>query len=358
MILKALVLDTNDFKTTGKIKVRVAAQYLGEMVWDLAKNPNFVSQGSTLDEDGFEVHSDYDVSVFTPIGVGGGNSLFYLPRVNSVGLIATIGFDNSKEFIWLGGMFENVLDESFIPSINMPNDKDTDEVINGATDGVLNVDRENALILRLKSTKMPIDYATAPERVNWFDWKERPTENLIVVDDFKIKAKHFIEYNGKEPALTQELFMGSDFSVEDNKVKRTNDYIKLEQWSIDDNSKNQNSYIHFDKDKVKLTYLLEDAESEDVIELSKTGITLKTVIGDKNILIEQNKNGISLSFGETSIMLNKKSISINAEQEVIVSAKQVRLGNTDQHVVTTTSSITNFKIADGIFLNASQNVFG
>jgi len=356
MFLKALVLDTNDFRMTGKIRVRVASKFFGGMVWDLSKDSSFsekgVSRGSG-DDLGVVQHNDFDVYVFTPFGVGENNSLFYVPRVNSIGLVAPIGAIGSNDFVWMGGIFEQVLsDKKYEQAINIPSDKENDETMFGSINGRFTIDRDNAIILRTKSTKMPEDSSKIDDKKDWFDWKKRDTENLIVIDDFKMFQTHFIEYNGTSPTRAQTLFMGTETTIgEDRSVTIGETKIKLQQYNTEDNVKKERSLTISDEEIVLYNYA---GTTKNVLSLSKTAVDIFTTIDGKEVEYRQSKNGITLTYGSTVISVANNSIGINADKAVYISAPEVRIGNTNQRIVTTTSVLDNFKIADGVILSTSK----
>lgn len=356
MLLPAIVLETKDFASTGKIRVRIASKYFGDMCWNLADNPQTVLDGTGIDESGNEKQSDFFVNVFTPFGVGVNSSMFYLPKVNMIGVVAPMGSIGSREYIWLGGFFRStasiVSNETEV--INIPTDYRSDNEHYGATGGSYLLDDSEGFIWRTRTTRSPPRENIREYGAELFDWTKADTENIIQFNEAKFSVEHIEETNNKNFVSFQKLHMGSNYYTNNLGQKIPDEgFVELKN-----SGHLRISRVLLDRAKASIEFINGGSERQvsSKLECGNNGIYFSTTIDDKRVVISQGEDGILLSFGETSIIIEKNNVSITAEN-VTVDANQVRLGNSDQRIVTTTSSLSNFKLADGVILSTSDKVF-
>lgn len=225
MIYDAIVLDNTTYLTTGTIKVRVFAFYLGPRfsydasgkktplpeIGDLSKGPYLIDEGKWKDTEGNvgsgleQPHQDFDAWIFTAMGGGQNYGMFHLPQVNEKGVVSFLDGDIHKP-IWMGSYFEPLLDLTKYPKeeieeINIPSDNILDDSGSGFVKGnkASATSDPNAIVIRTKHTTLKpqgSDYDSSK-----LDWKQQPTENLIVISNDAIRLRKF-EESGKDGKIS------------------------------------------------------------------------------------------------------------------------------------------------------------
>jgi hypothetical protein len=225
MIYDAIVLDNTTYLTTGTIKVRVFAFYLGPRfsydangkktplpgIADLSKDPSLIDEGKWKDTEGNvgsgleQPHQDFDAWIFTAMGGGQNYGMFHLPQVNEKGIVSFLDGDIYKP-IWMGSYFEPLLDLTKYPKqeiqeINIPSDNALDDSGSGfVKDNKASATADpNAIVIRTKHTSLkPQGSDYDPSKL---DWKQQPTENLIVISNDAIRFRKF-EEKGKDGKIS------------------------------------------------------------------------------------------------------------------------------------------------------------
>jgi len=356
MIYPAIVLDNSMFLKKGTIRVRIANYYLGKMTWDLSQNTNAITEG--VDTKTFR-HKDFDALVFSPIGGGKNYGMFFLPQVNTKGLVAFEGnmIERGLKCFWLGSTFDPVYseDKQNLNSINFPSDKVSangpgEDGFYSQKSNLEESDLNGAFIMRLKSTSLE-DPTNPGQSVDKINWDKRNTENLVVINKNKVLIHHADsydeEYNEKE---YQEI------SIEDGNVSVSSIYKN------GDNTKSASFKLEKDTDKNTLGFSLSisDPENKAVnsIVATEKKLTLTTTIDQDSSVMEQSAKGITFSFNKNVVALGKDGISINADkQKVHIVASEVHLGPKNGYIVTTNFP-GSFNLPNGMIIQASDTIFG
>jgi len=217
MFYDAICIDTANYINTGTIRVRVFAlvnyprtKENGETTGldDLSKVPEIIKLGEN--EEGKTL--DANAMVFAPFGGGRNYGMFYLPQVNSKGLITFIDGDIQKP-LWVGSYFEGkhkVGDYDSIDYINSPSDDvendgvDKDAYANGSKNftnttspSVSNI--TDSLVIRTKHTTM------SKSDGDKMDFQKQPTKNLIVINNTSITIRHYTAWDNGKAKKYQEI---------------------------------------------------------------------------------------------------------------------------------------------------------
>jgi len=358
MIYQAQVLETSNFLKTGTIRVRVAQYYNKPMTWDLSGNPVVIKEGVEKSSDNKkEYHKDFEAYVFSPIGGGENYGLFFLPQVNTKGLVAFIGnpFYQGGTCFWLGSLFEPEMKDGNATKINFPSDK-----VNangggqdGFTNSTLNMDADlsGSLVMRLKSTSYNKEETDINKQKNALNWEMANTENLVVVNKQKVLVHHSLEYDDKQ---NEKAF--NELKMDTNTVTAT---ISKD---IDDTKKKEATISIYKNDQEKnmgfsVSTNDEDTKISNEIVGDKNGMSI-TATNDKQITdINITGEQLTITSNKNTIIVDKNGIVLNAEKgSVVVVAKEVRLGTNDSYVVTTTYA-GYYELPNGMIIKSSDKVF-
>lgn len=357
MIFPAIVLDNSMFLKKGTIRVRVSSYYFGQMAWDLSKNTNAITEGVDTET---QKHKDFDALVFSPIGGGKNYGLFFLPQVNTKGLVAFEGnvAERGLKCFWLGSTFDPVYtdDKQKLESINFPSDKVSANSGVGE-DGYYNQksnlesdDLNGAFIMRLKSTKLddPVNPGNSVDKINW---DKRNTENLVVINKNKVLIHHANAYT--EDNVEKDF---QEINIENGNVSIKSSY------KDGDNTKVSSFELQKDSTKNTLGFNLSitDPQNKAVnsIVATEKKLTLTTTIDQNSSVVEQSAKGITFTFNNNIIAIGKDGININAEkQKVHIVAAEVHLGPKNGYIVTTNFP-GSFNLPNGMIIQASDTIFG
>lgn len=335
MVYKAQVIDNSQFLTTGKIRVRIAKHYYGN-ISDLSITPEKIKEGLYYNTYNELKHSDSDVYVYSPIGGGDDYGMFFMPQVNSEGIVLMLGdaSDNSNEFIWLGSIFE--MKEG---TIKMPSD--TMNTANGFENNTfINELLNGALILKLRSTKLE-DVTIPEESKDSLNWKKAPIENLIVLNKNKVLIEHSIlDDNNNITGNSLLLMDGNGTSL----TYTSEDY---------NGSLSLDTVGGFTLESSNLTKNLITS-----IKGNDEGIELISSNGNNTTLITQESDAITLSVGGTAIGIKDDAITLKSTQAVYLDAPNVRLGNDNLKVVLCAADVKTIPLAEGLVLTASDTIYG
>lgn len=339
MVYRAQVIDNTSFIYTGKIRVRVYKYYYGEYdkykrLPDLSKKPEKILEGLKYDKaKGQFVHKDIDVKVFSPIGGGDDYGMFFLPQVNTNGIVLMLGdtFEQSGEFIWLGSIFE-----MFNNTIKMPSDDLFTQ--NGIESGSKNIEvLDGALILKLRSTKLK--NPTVPsESKEYLNWKTSPIENLIVINKNKITINHAITSNRKTFGHTLITLDGesSSFSFDKNGITGEAGLDTSGSFFLNINTETgYSSVIGTDK-----------------------GISLESGNDKSTSFIYQYPDKISLFIDNSSINMTPDTIHLKSKSAIYIDAENVNLGPSGKKVVLSDTELLSFDTGTGAILSTSSVISG
>lgn len=329
MIYKARVIDTSMFPKTGKIRVRRFDTAHGENdTEDLSKFPKSISELSEpvmINGQPAIKHNDQEAFVYSPFGGGYDYGMFYLPQVNSVGLISDLGntndVSNLGNYVWLGAIYDYTPEKIGLsekegcqePSnVNVPGLNNFDE--DGISGGYCENDLLNSLVIKTKSTYLD-DPLTPQDSVDTMNWKNRPIENLIVINDKKIEIIHNV-INGEQGSV-QNIKLNSDGINISNVINGVNS-----AFSIDSDG--------------KFTIKRDDNTQGNTVRIENTSATgLEVVVdnGKKSTTIMQSEEEITLSSGDVTLSITDEFINLDAgnksssgeETVVNINAAQVRI---------------------------------
>jgi len=361
MIYPAIVLDNSMFLSRGTIRVRVSQYYFKEMVWNLSSSPDFIQEGINKDTGS---HRDFEAFVFSPIGGGENYGAFFLPQVNSKGLVAFVGntIERSNVCFWLGSLVSPTYNRTELETLNFPSDK---PLANGATSNGFenkttnldNTDLNGALIIRLKSTHYDVNETDKTKTQDNLNWEKSNNENFILINKNKIIIHHSSEFDSSQHELTSEdiTIDKNNISLKINKTLYSGDTI--------DASKDKNVYLNLNKDdsnKINFSLIAEDLEtkSSNKITSADNSLTLQSTKNNDASIITIEPDNTTIVAKDNTILIDKKGITLNAEKSsVYVVAKDVHLGAEDSHIVTTTYS-GYFELPNGMVIRSSDTIFG
>lgn len=335
MVYKAQVIDNSQFLTTGKIRVRIAKHYYGNLV-DLSDFPEKIREGLYYNENNELKHYDSDVFVFSPIGGGNDYGMFFMPQVNTEGIVLMLGdpADTSNEFLWLGSIFEMKDKTVKMPSDSMNN-------INGLESGSFNNEIINgALVLKLRSTQL--DNVVYPEgSKDDLNWKKSPIENLIVINKNRILIEHCITDANKQ------IIGNSILSMDENGA------------SITTVGEDYNGNISLNANG---SFKLETSNTSDENMVSiignDEGIEMLSSNGSDTTLITQEPDAITLSSKGTAIGIKNDAITLKSKTAVYLDAPSIRLGPDNLKVVLCPADVKTIPLSEGLVLSTSDVIYG
>ena len=322
MIYRARVIDNSMFSTTGKIRVRIKKYSTISYTGDLSKNPMSISDTMSqhIDDEGKTtyIYEDSDAVIYSPIGGGYDYGMFYLPQVNSWGLVADISEsfeDHDTDFVWMG----TVYDMNASGTIDSPssNNSSSDGVVNNSS----NIDNMNgALVIKLKHTELS-DPTNPIKSQSSMDWKQRAIENLIIIDKDKLHIIHNIVSDNKVTS-TSYLKMDSDgININYNVPNTNNTYKYNSTLKID-----TNGYFHYSQSPNDGLIINIDSNSQGI----ESDVSNK---GNLSI-IQQNYDNIDINIGGSHLNVQKDTINIESKGDVnIAAAGSIHAGSTDRKVL-------------------------
>jgi hypothetical protein len=244
MLYSALCLSNTKYFEKGTIRVRIFEYYsvprksydkdsktvktTDPPIDDLSRNAKEVNKG--LDQSlngGAGGDADFEALVFAPLGGGRNYGMFALPKTNEKGVVAFLDGAFSKP-MWMGSYFEPLRNEdnySQVDFVNAPNDDPSKEGVGKdlGKDGVINssegdslVGDQNTIILRTKTTN------PNPDNGDSMNFEVVSTENLIAIDDKKVRVRHFSEWDGEDVQKYQEILIFNNGTKETIKVEVNN----------------------------------------------------------------------------------------------------------------------------------------
>jgi len=282
MLFSAIVLDNTDFYSKGTITVRIARSYNAPWTWDLSDNDSILNEFQSLKNSGKV--EDYDnCLVGSPMGSGRNYGMFWLPQINSIGIVTFL--DNTFDRpCWMGGFFrpirsENPDENKRVDFVNIPNDDETQEGkgtdgSGGELGGKQSTAEDAAIVIRTKST-------TSDE----YNWEERNTENLIVIDANKINIVHFLEWENNVAKKYQKI------QIENGEVK------------VEVNNQTDGKISSYSMTEDAMTIEIDDGGTKSTLTISNedNGISA-TLDGEKKIKLLGEDNFLT-KFNELSEIL-------------------------------------------------------
>lgn len=356
MIYPAIVLSTENFLKNGTIRIRIAQYYMGNMLWDLSKEPDFIKLGVN-EKSGS--HNDFDAFVFSPIGGGKNYGVFFLPQENTRGLIAFMGntTERGNTCFWLGSIFQPEFENGKLQTINFPSDKPDSNGASsdGFNEGATNLDTTDlngALIIKLKSTDYNSQETDKEKVKTGLNWEKSNTENTIVINKNKIIIHHSSQYDDKQVEQTSEEIL-----LDSNNIRLT---IKKQ---LEDAKKNKTVEFILNKtntDELGFTLYSEnlEAKTKNAITSLDNTISLTAINQENSTNIDITSTDVTITSKKNTLLIDNKGITLNApDTTVYLNAKEVRLGTEDSRVVTTTYS-GFFELPNGMVIRSSDKIFG
>lgn len=336
-VYRAIVTDTNCFKTTGKIKTRISIFNNYFVEYNLLDRYN----SSNYEE---ELSKDTDTLILMPFGGGDNFGMFKLPEVNSIGVVTFI--DGNKNLpLWLGGMpafytdnLRNVTSVSY-PLDNIDNNGAIYTQPNGKT--VYNFYDEHSFVIKTKTTTLD-DYSN-PDTMNW---KSIPVENSLIMNKNTLDMRHIIDSDSY-----QQIVFNSD-GESNNSSFRTVLKDASKEVTINDDMiliKNSNNG--------HTTKIIMDDDGN--LRLSSTDNSSSGAIVESDIFLSPAK--ITMSAGNSKISFdrtlnsNNDSITISA-QNVVLNASKISLGPSGYRLVATPNSNMAITLEDGTMLTTIDNI--
>ncbi len=359
-IYEAIVIDNKQFYEDGRIYVKVK-NYNLDMPDDMSKNYN-----KELYKD-FQESGCLKAKIFSPLAGGKNYGIFYLPQVNSKGLVATMNND-PLNLIWLGSFFDVidvVIGEDGIEkkTINAPQDNIELDGENSSLieDGQIRTTTlsEQAIVIRTKGTSN----SSAEE----MDWDKVHTDNLIVIDKDRIEITRAFGGFDTDGNLDkkQKIFIGQ----ENGKVITNIEYTDTIN-EVSSKFKIEDGLLKAELAKGKTDSLVRESlvlgvvektplfSASIVDELNKISTSLKTnneelvlsfIKDDKSTYYVQDEKIIKLTSPSAAVSIKEKEVAVDAET-VRISATKLYLGNSNQKIVTTDSTLDSAQLPDGAML--------
>lgn len=336
MVYRARVISNETFQSYGYIIVRVGANCNDVYgMRDLAAFPDSISNSIRKTTEGSTskyYYTDTKAYISSPIGSGYDYGMFYLPQVNSYGLVAKL---DSDSYVWLGALY--TMDKN--GNVNCPSSTAASE--NGIAKNSSNIDCMNgALIIKTKHTylKNPLN---STESKDSMDFRKRNVENLIVISQKELNILHNTVIDGTTTVNTSYIKMDSDgidinYSSEDGTINTglTIDY---------------DGYAHFSQSPESGTIVKIDTSSD--------GIESDVSNGSKSSIIQQKYSSIDININGTHMAVTDGTLNIESSGDVNVSSKgKVCLGTEGRGVLLAPTDSSTITI-DNVTLTASTKVF-
>lgn len=351
MIFKARVIDTSCFKKTGKITVRILEKVTPELREDLSFDGDKITSMYDVDGDGGDdnerkiISFDQQAILYTPFGGGEDFGLFYLPMVNSVGLVAEIGntleVDSNGQYVWLGGIFtRTAYDPSQPGDINIPS-TNIYNTQNGISYDKYFSNEEESLVFKTRSTKLEDPLNPDIEKLDWY---KTELENLIVMNKNLISMLHNVRYGGNNSLELSDngIVLKNDTPNGSTKLYFNNDG----DFVLDKNSGGVASSVYSTSDK-KLEIKTEDTANEKLTIITQGDETIEISSQDN-----KNNKGFTLTITTDGVVFNGGTNFIVQTDKVYLGcegpesgAKPILLSNSD------TTSIPEASVSTHIYAN-------
>jgi len=302
------------------IRVRIFAYYNAprfvngtEIIRDDLSEDFASIEAAVVDSDK-NIHEEFEALVFAPFGGGRNYGAFHLPQMNERGVVSFLDGDFGKP-LWVGSYFSPIRDDDFkITGVNIPNEDpsqegtDTNGIKNGefvsGVDDAYKGDKDT-IIIRTKTTN-----SSSEDDMNW---ENVNTENIVALDDKKVRVRHSTEWENSTEKKFQEIMIYPD---PDNSDKET---VKLE---VNNSSDNKSGILKLTEDGFKIE-LYEDGSVTNSFSITSEdsgfGINFYDEHGNKII---GDDNGIALSAkDETSTIIisgSEDMVEINGNADTIV----------------------------------------
>lgn len=329
-VFRAIVTETECFRTTGKIKTRISIF-----------NNNYISKDllDSFDANTFSktVERDKLTSIMLPFGGGIDCGLFSVPQVNTIGLVTFID-GNTDNPIWIGGTSSNIfstsgeLIKSNYPSDNVYSNESIISLNEDSQKVEFNSEKINSFVIKTKTNEL--NDLSNPDSMNW---EKNEIENGIVLNKNRMELLHV----GNEGNIQDILLDNNEeYSIKIKNEKDEKNYsiisIGNKGIKIEKKSNLSECFIYMEEDSNKISFKKDNLETN----ITQTEKTLK---------LENDASSISLS-------------KINLKDEVIIQAPKVRisseniiLGNGDFKLVVSPSNF-NLTMEDGTLLTTAKNV--
>jgi hypothetical protein len=343
MFYEGRVIDNSEFVSTGRIRVRIY-DFAFLPKEDLSLNPNAVLDGYDRET---QKSQDFMARIYTPIGAGTSYGMFYLPQVNSSGLIAMLGnpSDFSFDFVWLGGFFQMNLG-----TIQMPND--SLEEANGVENFNSNIENMNgALVIKLKHTELK-DKTNPVDSQKTLGFQNQLPENLIVIDKDRISVVHSIieEKNGEFNSIGT---ISSVYDASGGKIS----------FNLADEDKKEYTEATLEASKDGTTISSSVSSSGKFfgssLKTSGENLDINCVAGNDGSNILVDSKSMTLIAGGANIALTKNGkvtdINLATDGAVNLSASMVTVGTGDAYIVTSAAPLKSVSVGDGAILTTSPN---
>lgn len=351
MIYKARVIDNSMFAKTGQIRVRIFEKtHSLHANDDLSEYPETISQFAektiTIFGEEKEIINDQMAYVSTPFGGGENYGMFWLPQINSVGIVADFGNTNSVKnngnYIWLGGVFEytprriieNKNKEKIVlqSNVNVPS---LDNYSNGINNDEISKEIKNSFIIKTKTTEMPEEKKVIEER-HKLSFSKSKVKNTFIMNDECIQLLHG---ENSKLHISDDLIELSSSGKNNNSIFSINEKGYLDIRTKIDNDDAEKEISISSNEENKLILKIEGQEKGKNIY---TNLTL----GSEEIVLE---NGTDKN--KATIKIEGSNISVYSDGVVNISASRVNLGNGAEHKVLT----LNGKAPEGTV--ASETVY-
>lgn len=336
MVYRARVISNETFQPYGYIIVRIGENCNDVYgMRDLAANPESISKSIKKIVNGSStkyVYTDSKAYISSPMGSGYDYGMFYLPQVNSYGLVAKL---DSDSYVWLGALY--TMDNH--GNVNCPSSSNKSE--NGIVENTNNIDYMNgAIVIKTKHTYLE-DPLNSSKSKNSIDFRKRNAENLIVISEKEINILHNTVLGGTATVNTSYIKLNSE---------GVNINYTSEDGSIDTGLTIDNDgYAHFSQTPQKGTIVK--------IDTSADGVESDVMNGNKSSIIQQKYSSIDININGTHMAVTDGTLNIESSGDVNISSKgKVCLGTEGRGVLLAPSSASAITI-DNVTLTASTKVF-
>lgn len=329
MVYEALVIDNANFAKKGTIRVRIQQRCATPtLMRDLSENPKRSidefgnQQYVTRNGENVFTYVDTDVKVSSLMGGGYDYGIFYLPQPNSWGLVAQIGDpwnESSRDnFVWIGALYQrNALTGNIhVPNSDLVSSKDGVEGGNAFSSNF-----SSTFIMKTKTTEIAggAENINQEESKKTLNFKNRPTENLIVIDKDQIQIIHNVLDDTESKAVETIQIDRDGFIINyNNKEKGQNSFFKLKD--------NGDFEINKEADDATIDLLgNSDGVSIEYVDSKGSGANLK--LGKKDsATMGKNKTEATLSAFENGS--NSCTVSVKSDGILIESGKDITLAAT------------------------------
>jgi len=376
-IFEAIVIDTDQFYKTGTIKVKVFSLNVDK--------PNDLTEPYVSDMYGkFDEYGCLDARVFSPMAGGENYGIFYLPQVNSKGLVATVN-DDRYNLIWMGSFFDVIekqqgSDGQETVTINAPQDNAADDVSNLVDKGKdKRIKKTNEqIIIRTKSTNNYTQDETGTKTYakENMDWDTVHTDNLIVIDNKKIEITRTAGGYNNEGELRkyQKFVIGTEGDKDVTKIefvdklREIDSHFKLENGNIKatlkkevDGKKLAEDFLLGINDKGNPSFSIsindEINKNTASIRADSTNLLLSYKRDKVATYITQDEEAIVLMTGNSQIAVNDKEVTISSEKIRLSATNSIVLGGNNRRIVTTSSDgPASIITQDGAILYFEKNL--